>query len=169
MGNFNLKKFLVENKLTANSRMVNEYEAPETLVDLVDEFLENSGISNEHQIENLLELQEYIQQKIDDLEGDEDFDDDNYDEYNDDDRFGNLSENAEISKEDFIRGLAAELKQQGFANVSQILNDKTGMGSFDQGTWYPNTSDSMLDGELIEDVEPIIYDYCDEKGVEVVS
>jgi len=80
-----------------------------------------------------------------------------------------LKEQSEISKEDFIRGLAAELRQQGFANVSQILNSKTGMGSFEQGAWYANTSDSMLDDELIEDVEPIIYDYCDEKGVEVVA
>jgi len=84
MENFDLRKYLVENKLTKESRMVNEYEAPETLVDLVDEFLENSGVSNEHQIENLLELQEFIQQKIDDLEGDYDGDDDNYDEYDDD-------------------------------------------------------------------------------------
>ena len=80
-----------------------------------------------------------------------------------------LKEQAEISKEEFIRGLAAKLKQQGFTNVSQILNDKTGMGSFDQGAWYANTSDSMLDDEVIEEVEPIIYDYCDEKGVEVVA
>jgi len=101
VSNFDLKKFLVENKITTNSRM--------------------------------------------------------------------LKEEAEISKEDFIRGLAAKLKQQGFTNVSQILNNKTGMGSFEQGAWYANTSDSMLDDELIEDVEPIIYDYCDEKGVEVVA
>jgi hypothetical protein len=80
-----------------------------------------------------------------------------------------LKEQSEVSKEEFIRGLAAELKQQGFSNVSEILNDKTGMGSFDQGAWYVNTSDSMLDDEVIEEVEPIIYNYCDEKGVEVVA
>ena len=95
MENFNLKKFLVENKLTASSRMLNEYgDAPAYIVDTVEEFLENSGMDPQGQLDAVEELALWCTGKIAQLENelqDEDYNDDNYDEYDDDDdRFGEM-------------------------------------------------------------------------------
>jgi hypothetical protein len=93
MEDFNLKKFLVENKLTTNSKALNEYEAPTGLVDAAEEFLDNSGMDPQGQLDALEELTRWCTGKIaeleDELEG-QDYDDDNYDEYDDDDRFGEM-------------------------------------------------------------------------------
>jgi len=87
---FDLRKFLVENKLTSNSKALNEYEAPTGLVDAAEEFLDNSGMDPQGQLDALEELTRWCTGKIAELEG-QDYDDDNYDEYYDgDDRFGEM-------------------------------------------------------------------------------
>ena len=137
MDNFNLKKFLVENKLTTNSRMLNEnQQVVKTLTfgydldnvqEVEDYLVANYKVSSNYpdalgkeddqdpdcyiiyaygdtvmngvEIYNPAILQD---QEFMDLvgncdgegsfkEGDEDYDDDNYDEYDDDDdRFGEM-------------------------------------------------------------------------------
>jgi hypothetical protein len=123
MENFNLKKFLVENKLTSNSRMLKEEQQPvETFtfgydfefVQEVEDYLADTyqegtdyvtHIGREDDAMNALDIlnPELLQdQELMSLirnctgegyfeEGDEDYDDDNYDEYDDgDDRFGEM-------------------------------------------------------------------------------
>jgi hypothetical protein len=136
MDNFNLKKFLVENKLTTNSRLLNEnQQVVKTLTfgydldnvqEVEDYLVANYKVSSNYpdalgkeddqdpdcyiiyaygdtvmngvEIYNPAILQD---QEFMDLvgncdgegsfeEGDEDYDDDNYDEYDDDDRFGEM-------------------------------------------------------------------------------
>ena len=120
MENFNLKKFLVENKLTTNSRLLNEEHQSLKLytfgydienVEQVQDWIEDNyteGVDYEIHVGmgddmmNGLDIHnpEMLQdQELQSLianckgqgsfeEGDEDYDDDNYDEYDDDDRFG---------------------------------------------------------------------------------
>lgn len=122
MDNFNLKKFLVENKLTRNSRMLNEnqqvvktltfgydFEFVQEVEDyLADTYQEGTDyithIGREDDAMNALDIlnPELLQdQELMSLirnctgeghfeEGDEDYNDDNYDEYDDDDRFGEM-------------------------------------------------------------------------------
>jgi hypothetical protein len=83
---FDLRKFLVENKLTANSKMLKEYEAPTGLVDAAEEFLDNSGMDLQGQLDALEELTRWCTGKMAELEDElesPDYDDDNYDEYDD--------------------------------------------------------------------------------------
>ena len=90
---FDLRNFLVENKLTTNSKMLNEYEAPTGLVDAVEEFLDNSGMDPQGQLDAVEELALWCTGKIAQLENElegEDYEDGNYDEYDDDDRFGEM-------------------------------------------------------------------------------
>jgi hypothetical protein len=75
MENFNLKKFLTENKLTTNSKALNEYGGyAASLVGLVDEYVDNleGTISTEEIVAELEELQTYCATKIEKLGSDED-------------------------------------------------------------------------------------------------
>ena len=75
MDNFNLKKFLTENKLTTNSKVLNEYGGyAASLVGLVDEYIDNleGTISTEEIVLELEDLQTYCATKIEKLGSDED-------------------------------------------------------------------------------------------------
>ena len=71
MENFDLKKFLTENKITTNSRMVSENtqvteygQAPDSLIGLVEEYLTNSGLDGNQLLLELDELWNYCNEKI---------------------------------------------------------------------------------------------------------
>ena len=68
-GTFDLRKFLVENKLTAGSKRLNEYgDSPTYIVDTVEEFLENSGMDPQGQLDAVEELALWCTGKIAQLE-----------------------------------------------------------------------------------------------------
>ena len=69
MDNFNLKKFLTENKLTTNSKVLNEYgDSPVYIVDTVEEFLTNAGLDPQGELEAVEELSLWCTGKIAQLE-----------------------------------------------------------------------------------------------------
>lgn len=65
---FDLRKFLTENKLTNNPKAVNEYGAPTGLVDAAEEFLDNSGMDPQGQLDAVEELALWCTGKIAQLE-----------------------------------------------------------------------------------------------------
>ena len=67
MDNFNLKKFLTENKLTTNSKVVNEYGGyAASLVGLVDEYIDKleGTISTEEIVAELVDLRTFIGERL---------------------------------------------------------------------------------------------------------
>ena len=66
---FDLKKFLTENKLTTNSKALNEYgQSPEYIVDVVEDFLDNAGLDPQGELAAVEELALWCTGKIQQLE-----------------------------------------------------------------------------------------------------
>ena len=67
----------------------------------------------------------------------------------------------------FVDGLKKELVREGF-DGEKLLDEKIGMGVFEDNVWYSNCSDCMVDSEIIEEVDLIIEDYCLKNNVEII-
>ena len=73
-----------------------------------------------------------------------------------------------MKKSMFIKGLKEVLVEKGFSSIEEILDEKEGMGLFVEGDWLFNSSDCMLEEDLIIELEEVICEYCESVGVEVV-
>jgi hypothetical protein len=72
-----------------------------------------------------------------------------------------------MKKLDFLKELKVVLFNNGFVNVDEILNEKEGFGVYEKGKWYVNCSDCVVDD--VEEIEDVIFNYCDDIDVEIIS
>lgn len=71
-----------------------------------------------------------------------------------------------MNKNDFVNGLKKVLIENGYDNVDEILDRKYGMGFFEDGCWFVNSSDCLLDNN--EELDVVIEGYCFDNNVEVI-
>ena len=72
-----------------------------------------------------------------------------------------------MKKLEFLREVKEVLIENGFVNVDEILNEKEGLGSYEKGKWYVNCSDCLVDD--VEEIEEVIFEYCDNNDIEIIS
>lgn len=73
-----------------------------------------------------------------------------------------------MKKNEFMLGLKVTLKENGYNNVDELLNEYNGMGVFENNCWFSNCSDCLIDSDIIEEVDKIIECYCSDNNVEII-
>ena len=71
-----------------------------------------------------------------------------------------------MKKNDFINGLKRVLIDNGFEEyIDEILNEKYGMGIFENNNWFCNCSDCLVYDVILDEVDVLIDEYCEKNNV----
>jgi len=70
-----------------------------------------------------------------------------------------------MNKDNFLLGLKVKLKENGFSNVDELLNEFNGMGVFENNNWFCNCSDCLVDDIILDEVDCIIEEYCKDNNI----
>jgi hypothetical protein len=72
-------------------------------------------------------------------------------------------------KVDFVNGLKEVLIEKEMGDyVLEILDEVNGIGRFEDNSWLVNTSDCLVCDIILDEVDLIIEEYCENNNVEIV-